>query len=104
MQTRKTVGQRGPARVAILTYPQIAKWVGLRLSTVYSYAQRGIMPTDSVETLLEWVNTRRAAKGLPMVGVPVELDTLENETADVSTNTVRGYDSGYNPRKGDYET
>jgi len=98
---------RGEARLASITYSQIAEWTGLSLHTVRSYAQRGIIDTDSVETVLQWVNARRQAKGQTLIGQPennAEVDTLENGKQDLTPIIPTVCDSGYNSRTGEFDT
>jgi len=59
-------------RLWILKYSQIAEWTGLAVSTVRSYAQRGQFQRDDLESVLQWVNRRRAKAGLPAIGTPPE--------------------------------
>lgn len=98
---------RGPGRIATITYPQIAEWTGLTLATVRTYASRGIMDTDSVESIIAWVNTRRVHRGWPLIGQPAEkteVDTLVsgNHRNDVTNLPVTS--SGYNSRRGGFES
>jgi hypothetical protein len=58
--------------LAHLTYTQIAGWVDLAPRSVIQYASRGDFDTRSIESVLQWVNGRRAAKGLPLIGAPTE--------------------------------
>jgi hypothetical protein len=56
----------------ILNYSHIAKWAGLKVSTVRTYSQQGQFDRKDIESVLEWVNTRRKSKELPLIGIPAE--------------------------------
>lgn len=82
---------RGPARLACVTYPLIARWTGLQISSVRTYAKQGLFNPRDLQSVLCWVNTRRRQGGLPMIGVPPEnseVDTLENATDSVTPNAA----------------
>ena len=85
-----------------LHYSQLARWAGLRVSTVRAYASRGDFDRHSIESMLEWVNGRRAAKGLPAIGAPPEnnseVDTCESGTNDATPVIA----TGYNPLTGEF--
>jgi len=57
-------------RLWCLTYTKIATWTGLTVSTVRSYASRKVFNAHSLTSTLSWVNARRAAAGLPLIGTP----------------------------------
>ena len=77
---------RGPAKLASITYPWIAKKTGYSLKTVYNYAVDGVFDARDMEACWVWINEIRAKKGLDMLGIPPKpkVDTLVNETLDVS--------------------
>ena len=100
---RKT---RGPQKFAGVTYKQIAEWTGLTLHTVRSYASRGEFDPHKLESVLQWVNARRAKHDLPPIGQPAE-DTPENselDTLETGTNSLTAViPSGYNPLTGEFD-
>ena len=54
-----------------VTYDTIGELAGgIAGDTARQYAQRGQFDPRSLESLLGWVNARRTAKGLPMIGAP----------------------------------
>ena len=111
-----------------LKYSQIAEWTGLEVSTLRTYATRGQFKRDDIESVLEWVNARRQAAGIPLIGEP-ENKSEENtqirgghlgKRANAPNAGFNGVDSGacgesgpvsiasptdsgYNPRTGGYE-
>ena len=46
---------RGEQRFAAITYSQLARWTGLKLSTVQSYGSHGHIPKESLVKTLQWV-------------------------------------------------
>lgn len=74
-----------------LRYEQIAKWAGLKLNSVRTYANRGEFEASDIDSVLKWVNARRAKQGLPMIGIPeknIPSDQPENPSEGVgSTET-----------------
>jgi hypothetical protein len=61
---------RGEKRLGSITYSLLAEWSGLTLHTVRTYAARGHFEGKTVEELIAWANSRRAAAGLPLIGMP----------------------------------
>ena len=60
-----------------ITYDDIGRLVGVRGDTARRYAQRGLFDSRDLDSVLAWVNGRRAAQGLPLIGLPEG----ENQTA-----------------------
>lgn len=87
-------GKAGEQRLSSITYSQIADWVGLTPRTIRAYACRGDFDNKSLESTLQWVNTRRQSQGLPPIGQPqsqlqltsspVELDTPPTGTVSLT--------------------
>ena len=75
-------------RLWVLTYGQIEAWTGLRLNSVRAYASRGEFDPRDIDSVLRWVNARRARRSLPLIGIPDEFQppisadspTVENST------------------------
>jgi len=92
-------------RLCSLTYSQIADWVGLESRSVQQYASRGDFDPKSVESVLSWVNGRRSAKGLPMIGqvekVDRELQPVENPIQPKQPVSIDELEAtgNYNPRE-----
>tara|TARA_Y100000593_G_scaffold68386_1_gene125670 strand:- start:356 stop:709 length:354 start_codon:yes stop_codon:yes gene_type:complete len=63
---RKPVGAE--KRLVCVTYSTIASWVGLTKSTVVQYAHAGHFDSSDLESIIGWVNGRRAKLGLPLLG------------------------------------
>lgn len=73
MQRNKSPGRPIGAeqRLWCLTYSQIAEWAGLKARTVREYAtSRCQFDPRDIESVLQWVNTRRLKQGLPLIGQP----------------------------------
>jgi hypothetical protein len=65
--TKKTRGER---RFLSITYSLIAKLSGLTLATARAYGARKHYNPRDLDSVLSWINTRRAAAGLPLIGQP----------------------------------
>jgi len=88
---------RGEQRFAGLTYSQIARWTGLTLHTVRSYASRGQFDPRDIDSVLSWVNVRRASRGLPLIGAPDRPIDSPAPPAPIAPN------GGYNPLTGEFD-
>ena len=64
-----------------ITYDDIGRMAGIAGDTARQFAQRGQFDSRDLDSLLTWVNARRARKGLPLVGHP---DTKPNRTLSYS--------------------
>ncbi|MBI2479354.1 MAG: hypothetical protein HYV60_12200, partial [Planctomycetia bacterium] len=56
-----------------ITYDDIGRLAGIAGDTAREYARRGEYDSRNLESVLYWVNTRRGAKGLPLIGLPTEV-------------------------------
>ena len=56
-----------------ITYDEIGRLAGIAGDTAKQYAQRGQFDSRDLDSLLTWVNARRTAKGLPLIGLPTEV-------------------------------
>ena len=75
-QRRKGGRPRGAEeRLCSITYGQIARWVGLSARTVRAYSSQGRYDRRDVESVLSWVNARRVAAGLSLIGEPTSEPT-----------------------------
>jgi hypothetical protein len=54
---------------------------GIRGDTARRYAQRGLFDSRDLDSVLAWVNGRRAAQGLALIGLP------DGDTPAVSDDT-----------------
>jgi len=87
---------RGEQRFGGLTYSQIAEWTGLKLSTVQAYGARKVFQPRNLVSVLQWVNARRASRGLPLIGAPDNQAVSPEPTAPIPPS------GGYNPETGEY--
>ena len=55
-----------------INYDLIGDLAGIAGDTAKQYAHRGEYDSRSLESVLRWINGRRAAKGLPLIGMPSE--------------------------------
>jgi hypothetical protein len=53
-------------------YDLIGDLAGIAGDTAKQYAHRGEYDSRCLDSVLRWVNARRAAKGLPLIGMPSE--------------------------------
>jgi hypothetical protein len=59
-----------------IDYDTIGRMAGISGDTAKQYAHRGEYDPRSLEGILQWVNSRRSVRGLPMIGVPRENRTV----------------------------
>ena len=82
----KATTRRGKGNVLwVLTYQQIADWTGLSLNSVRTYGQRKEFERKDIDSVLRWVNRRRSARGLPLIGVESADDGQIQKTDEVDT-------------------
>ncbi len=67
-------------------YDKIGRMAGVAGDTAKQYAHRGKYDSHSLDSVLRWVNGRRAAKGLPMIGLPSVNATDAENCSDGSSN------------------
>ena len=63
-----------------IDYDVIGRLAGIAGDTAKQYAQRGQFDSRDLDSLLTWVNDRRIAKGLPLIGLPT--NTSEDHSDD----------------------
>ena len=84
-----------------ITYDDIGRMAGIAGDTAKQYAQRGQFDSRDLDSLLTWVNARRTAKGLSLIGLPIEVgEVVSDEDAEAVTNTPATIQTGlliYNP-------
>lgn len=92
-------------------YDVIGNLVGIAGDTAKQYAHRGEYDSRSLESVLRWVNGRRAAKGLPLIGLPSENATATEKRFDSSSKMSPtpappplDLSGGYDPLLGGYRT
>ena len=91
-----------------ITYNTIAELAGgIAGDTARQYAQRGQFDSRNLESVLYWVNTRRDAKGLPLIGLPTDVgEAVSDDDPEVVTSTPASVETGllnYNPMTACYQ-
>ena len=71
-----------------LDYDVIGALVGIRGSSARSYANRGQYNSRDLDSLLSWVNRRRAAQGLPLIGIPDGDNPADSDDTDAPVETA----------------
>jgi hypothetical protein len=71
-------------RLVTLDYDDIGQLAGVRGNTARAYAHRGEYDSRSLDSVLAWVNGRRAAQRLSLIGLP----DGDNQVSDDTTAPV----------------
>ena len=94
-----------------IDYDFIGQLAGIAGDTAKQYAHRGKYDSRSLDSVLRWVNGRRAAKGLPMIGLPSVNATDAENCSDGSSNMSPtpappplDLSGGYDPLLGGYRS
>jgi len=75
--------QGGRNALIRVTYDTIAQMAGgIRGDTARRYAQRRLYDPRDLDSMLSWVNRRRAAQGLPLIGIPDGDNPAVSDDAD----------------------
>lgn len=65
--------QKGSRNTLVkMDYDMIGDLAGIAGDTARQYALRGVYNPRNLESVLRWVNGRRALNGLPLIGLPSE--------------------------------
>ena len=85
-----------------ITYDTIGELAGgIAGDTARQYAQRGQYDSRDLESVLRWVNARRTAKGLPLIGLPTDVgEAVSDEGSEAVSSTPAPVQTGllnYNP-------
>jgi hypothetical protein len=85
-----------------ITYDTIGELAGgIAGDTARQYAQRGQFNPRDLDSALTWINARRTAMGLPLIGLPTNTsEDHSNDDAEVVTSTPAPVQTGlliYNP-------
>jgi hypothetical protein len=86
-------------------YDLIGDLAGIAGDTAKQYAHRGEYDPRCLDSVLRWINGRRDAKGLPLIGMPSESHP-EAET-DCTVPFLSAPQNGilrYDPMTGSYQT
>ena len=94
-----------------IDYDVIGQLAGIAGDTAKQYAHRGEYDSRSLDSVLRWVNGRRAAKGLPLIGLPSENATDAENCSDDNSNMISrpalpplDLSGGYDPLLGGYRS
>lgn len=94
-----------------IDYDVIGQLAGSAGDSAKQYAHRGEYDSRSLDSVLQWVNGRRAAKGLPLIGLPSESATDAEDFADEDSYVTftpapppQNLSGGYDPLLGGYRT
>jgi hypothetical protein len=83
-----------------ITYDVIAELAGgITGDTARQYARRGEYDSRNLKSVLCWVNSRRHAKGLPLIGLPTD-EAVSDDDSEAVTSTPALVQTGllhYNP-------
>ena len=73
-----------------ITYDDIGRLAGIAGDTAKQYAQRGQFDSRDLDSLLTWINARRTAKGLPLIGLPSDVGEAvsDDDSAAVTRETT----------------
>ena len=88
-----------------IDYDSIGELAGIAGGTAKQYAHRGEDDPKSLDSVLQRVNARRAAKGLPLIGMPSE--TPPEARFDCTVPFLSAPQSGllqYDPMTGRYQS
>ena len=88
-----------------IDYDLIGDLAGIAGDTAKQYAHRGEYDPRCLDSVLRWSNGRRAAKGLPLIGMPSE--SHPEAEADRTVPFMPARQNGllrYDPMTGNYQT
>jgi hypothetical protein len=94
-----------------IDYDVIGRLAGIAGDTAKQYAHRGEYDSRCLDSLLRWVNGRRAAKRLSLIGLPSENAAATENRSDGSSNMSPtpappplDLSGGYDPLLGGYRS
>ena len=82
-----------------VNFDTLGRLSGLTGNTVRQYAQRGQFNPRDLDSALTWVNARRTAKGLPLIGLPTD-EAVSDDDSETVSSTPAPVQTGlliYNP-------
>ena len=98
--------QKGSRNTLVkIDYNVIGELAGIAGGTAKQYAHRGEYNPRSLDSVLQWVNARRATKGLPLIGMPSE--THPDARPDRTVPFLPAPQNGllqYDPMTGSYQS
>ena len=87
-----------------VNFDTLGRLSGLNGNTVRQYAQRGQFNPRDLDSALAWVNARRTAKGLPLIGLPSD-EAVSDEDSEMVPSVPAPVQTGlliYNPITASY--
>ncbi len=73
-----------------ITYDDIGRLAGISGNSAKQYANRGEFDSRSLDSAVTWINARRAAKGLPLIGLPADIASEAEAYSDDDTPEAVG--------------
>ncbi len=70
-----------------ITYDDIGRLAGISGNSAKQYANRGEFDSRSLDSALAWINARRTAKGLPLIGMPADEAVSDEDSEAVTRET-----------------
>ena len=70
-----------------IDYDVIGRLAGISGNSARQYAQRGQFDSRDLDSALTWVNARRTAKGLPLIGLPTDEAVSDEDSETVTRET-----------------
>jgi hypothetical protein len=98
--------QKGSRNTLVrIEYDVIGDLAGIAGDTAKQYAHRGEYDPRSLESILRWINVRRSAKGLSLIGMPSEnVSEAELDCAVAFVPASQNELLRYDPMTGSYRT
>ena len=98
--------QKGSRNTLVkIDYDLIGELAGIAGGTAKQYAHRGEYDSRCLDSVLRWINARRLAKGLPLIGMPSE--THPDVRPDCTVPVLPAPQNGllqYDPMTGSYQS
>ncbi len=98
--------QKGSRNTLVkIDYDLIGELAGIAGGTAKQYAHRGEYDSRCLDSVLRWINARRLAKGLPLIGMPSE--THPDVRPDCTVPFLPAPQNGllqYDPMTGSYQS
>ena len=78
-----------------VNFDTLGRLSGLTGNSVRQYGQRGQFNPRDLDSALTWINARRTAKGLPLIGLPTEVgEAVSDDDSEAVTSTPAPVQTG----------